>query len=159
MSATYPAEWACNKCGAVMTLSPGEEPCCGGGVHKVNQGDAFRCSCDESDPDTSGPAEDCPEHGDVRVYAKWLNDACIAYDEREVEFKQLLADQAATTAELWMGHHSTKVCDAEKALEPAESIALTAGWAQVQRGEHPSPNVAVVCVATLARLTGCDGAS
>jgi hypothetical protein len=49
--------------------------------------------------------------------------------------------------------------DAEAALEPAESIALTVGWAQVQRGEHPSPNVAVVCVATLARLTGRDAAS
>jgi len=65
------------------------------GFTKFNQGDAFRCSCDESDPDTSGPAEDCPEHGDVRVYAKWLNDACIAYDEREVEFKQQLADSMA----------------------------------------------------------------
>ena len=45
------------------------------------------------------------------------------------------------------------------ALEPAESIALAVAWAQVQRGEHPSPNVAVVCVATLARLAGRDGAS
>jgi len=49
--------------------------------------------------------------------------------------------------------------DAENALEPAEHIALTMGWAQVQRGEHPSPNVATVCVATLARLGGRDGAS
>jgi len=49
--------------------------------------------------------------------------------------------------------------DAEAALEPAESIALSVAWAQVQRGEHPSSNVAVVCVATLARLTGRDGAS
>lgn len=43
-------------------------------------------------------------------------------------------------------------------LEPAESIALTVGWAQVQRGESPSPNVAIVCVAALARLAGRDGA-
>jgi len=48
--------------------------------------------------------------------------------------------------------------DAEAALEPAESMALSVAWAQVQRGEHPSPNVAVVCVATLARLTGREGA-
>ena len=49
--------------------------------------------------------------------------------------------------------------DAEAALEPAESIALSVAWAQVQRGEAPMPNVAVVCVATLARLAGRDGAS
>lgn len=49
--------------------------------------------------------------------------------------------------------------DAESALEPGESIALTVAWSQVQRGETPMPNTAAVCVATLARLTGCDGAS
>jgi hypothetical protein len=44
-------------------------------------------------------------------------------------------------------------------LLPFEDIALTIGWAQVQRGETPTPNIAVVCVATLARITGRDDAS
>ena len=84
-------------------------------------GASCKCSCDECDPDTSGPSEDCPEHGDVRVYAKWLDQACIAYDEREVEFKQQLADQAATTARLWAGHHATEVCDADRARLTAKA--------------------------------------
>ncbi len=39
-------------------------------------------------------------------------------------------------------------------LIPAESIALTVGLAQVQRGEEPMPNVATVCILALARLDG-----
>lgn len=39
-------------------------------------------------------------------------------------------------------------------LLPAESMALTVAFAQVQRGEEPSPNVATVCVLALARLDG-----
>lgn len=39
-------------------------------------------------------------------------------------------------------------------LLPAESIALTVALAQVQRGEHPSPNVTAMCVLTLARIAG-----
>lgn len=43
------------------------------------------------------------------------------------------------------------------ALLPAESMALTVGLAQVQRGEEPSPNVAAMCVLALARLVErCD---
>jgi hypothetical protein len=37
-------------------------------------------------------------------------------------------------------------------LEPAESIALTVGRAQVERGEEPMPNIAAVCIMALARL-------
>jgi len=80
-----------------------------------------KCSCDECDPNTSGPAEDCPEHGDVRLYAKWLDETCIAYDEREVEFKQQLADQAATTARLWAGQHVTAVCTNDRARLTAKA--------------------------------------
>ena len=39
-------------------------------------------------------------------------------------------------------------------LLPDESMALTVALAQVQRGEDPSPNTAIVCVWALARLDG-----
>lgn len=39
-------------------------------------------------------------------------------------------------------------------LLPAESIALTVAFAQVQRGETPSGNTATLCVLALARLAG-----
>jgi len=48
------------------------------------------------------------------------------------------------------------LADAEVELIPAEQIALTVALAQVQRGEAPAPNVAAVCVITLARLAGRD---
>ena len=43
------------------------------------------------------------------------------------------------------------------ALLPAESIALTIGRAQVERGDDPSPTIASVCIMALARIT--SGAS
>lgn len=39
-------------------------------------------------------------------------------------------------------------------LLPAESIALTVAVAQLKRGDAPTPNVALVCVMALARITG-----
>ena len=38
------------------------------------------------------------------------------------------------------------------ALEPAENMALTVAWHQVERGEEPMPNVAAVCVMALERI-------
>ena len=40
----------------------------------------------------------------------------------------------------------------EAQLHPVESFSLTVGLAQVLRGEEPSPNIAVACILTLARL-------
>ncbi len=37
-------------------------------------------------------------------------------------------------------------------LLPAESMALTVAWAQVERGESPTPNISAVVVMALARL-------
>lgn len=37
-------------------------------------------------------------------------------------------------------------------LEPAENMALTVAWHQVERGEHPMGNVAAVCVMALERI-------
>lgn len=37
-------------------------------------------------------------------------------------------------------------------LLPAENMALTVALAQVERGEHPTPNVTAVCVLALGRL-------
>jgi hypothetical protein len=37
-------------------------------------------------------------------------------------------------------------------LEPAENMALTVAWHQVERGEEPMPNVASVCVMALERI-------
>jgi len=39
-------------------------------------------------------------------------------------------------------------------LSPVERVALTVGYAQVMRGEEPTPNVATVCILALARLDG-----
>lgn len=39
-------------------------------------------------------------------------------------------------------------------LGPVERLALLVSYARVKRGEPPSENAAVVCVRTLARLTG-----
>lgn len=39
-------------------------------------------------------------------------------------------------------------------LLPAESIALTVGFAQVQRGERVDDNTAAMCILALARLDG-----
>ena len=94
-------------------------------------------------------ATDPAVHRQAR-YAKVIRD----------EHQRLGADQGMTLADFTsIARVVIFEADAEAALEPAESIALSVAWAQVQRGEHPSPNVAVVCVATLARLAGRDGAS
>lgn len=37
-------------------------------------------------------------------------------------------------------------------MEPAEAMALTVAWAQVERGDEPMPNVAAVCVMVLERI-------
>ena len=85
--------------------------------------------------------------------------------QRQARYAKIIRDELARSdigATSWPASIARAVifeADAESALEPAESIALSVGWAQVQRGEHPSPNVAAVCVATLARLAGRDGAS
>ena len=42
-------------------------------------------------------------------------------------------------------------------LHPVENMALTAARAQVERGDDPTPNVAAMCIMTLARLV--DGKS
>lgn len=39
-------------------------------------------------------------------------------------------------------------------LTPAERIALTVARAQIERGESPTPNVATVLIAALARAAG-----
>jgi hypothetical protein len=41
-------------------------------------------------------------------------------------------------------------------LLPAENLALSVAFAQVSRGEEPAPNVAIMCVLALARITGRD---
>ena len=86
-------------------------------------------------------------------YAKVIKDECELLGIPCIGQAMLLPEYAAIARVVIFK------ADAENALEPAESIALSVGWAQVQRGEHPSPNVAAVCVATLARLAGRDGAS
>jgi hypothetical protein len=42
------------------------------------------------------------------------------------------------------------------AIEPAESMALSVAWAQLQRGEQPMDNVAAACVIALQRLIKGD---
>lgn len=44
-------------------------------------------------------------------------------------------------------------------LSPGEELALNVAWAQTLRGEYVTPNVALVCVATLHRLTIGDPAA
>lgn len=49
-----------------------------------------KCSCNRG-PDTYGPEQDCPEHGDVRVYAMWLDQASDAYNEAAVALNRVEA--------------------------------------------------------------------
>ncbi len=54
----------------------------------------------------------------------------------------------------YLGAPSQPDPDPAPALLPAESLALTVGLAQTLRGDTPDPNVAVMCVLALARITG-----
>ena len=47
-----------------------------------------KCSCDlSSSNEPTGPERDCPEHGDVRLYAQWLDQACDAYDVQAADLR------------------------------------------------------------------------
>jgi hypothetical protein len=47
-----------------------------------------QCSCDHS-PESGGPEQDCPEHGDVRWYSHWLTEAMAEIERLRADLTEM----------------------------------------------------------------------
>jgi len=75
-----------------------------------------KCSCDFS-PSGDGPEQDCPEHGDVRWYAAWLEQASDAYNEAAAAIHRVEALLGDHDGPLW-AVRGVREADIRAALEP-----------------------------------------